>query len=596
MFNYTSSSMTANILRTAIFVSLTFFCGTIVFGQSNDDCANALLIPQVENFCSPAGAGDNTQATASNVPVPACFNTAAHDVWFSLVAVASDITIIISGNTFSTPGGTLVQPAVALYGGACNTLTELACQSDIGLNNIVELTANGLTPGETYYFRVDGALPGSFQYCVRNFFFEGMLSGDCPTAVVVCDKTSFTVAAVAGPGSDPNELDDAPCFGGIFAESNSTWYVFTAATSGTLEFTLSPNNPADDLDFVLYRLPNGPSNCANKVVLRCMAAGDFSIPSPCMGPTGLSVNSADLSEPSGCLQPGQDNFLAALNMVAGTTYALAVNNFTSSGNGFQLDWSGNGTFSGPEVGFTSNADNAVCLGENVVFTDTTAFTNGQITGWHWNFGVGAQPDSANTQGPHTVRYTSAGQKTISLTINTSTGCEVSSTLNLTIDSCCTLSAAVTVTEECATVCPQALVSISNGFAPVTYVWSGLAGEMDSLATELSPAAYVVTVSDATGCTDTVSFEIVEHKLFFPNAFTPNGDGVNDLFFPGGSDFEVLEMEVYSRWGQQVWSGVSGGWDGRIDSQNASSDVYVYRAKVKFKGIVEDKKGEVTLLR
>ncbi len=585
--------MTTSTLRTAL-VCLGLLSGIIVFGQSNDDCANALLIPQVENFCSPTGAGDNSQATASNVPVPACFPAAGHDVWFSFVAVASDITIIISGNTFSTPGGTLAQPAVALYGGSCNMLTELACQSDVGLNNIVELTANGLTPGETYYFRVDGVFPGSFQYCVRNYFFGGTLSGDCPTAVVICDKTSFNVSAVTGPGTDPTELDDAPCFGGIFSESNSTWYVFTAATNGTLEFTLTPNNPADDLDFVVYRLPNGPGNCANKVVLRCMAAGEFFTPSPCMGPTGLSASSTDLSEPSGCLLPGQDNFLAALNMVAGTTYALAVNNFTSSGNGFQLDWGGAGTLVGPEAGFTTNADSAVCLGETVVFTDTSAFSNGMITDWHWNFGVGAQPDTANTAGPHTVRYITAGQKIISMTITTSTGCEITATQLLAVDTCCTLSATAEVTLECAATCPQASIMTNNGLNPVTYVWS--TGQTDSLATNLNDGDYVVTVSDATGCTDTVAFTIDDQSLFIPNAFTPNGDGVNDVFFPGGSGFEVLELVVYSRWGQKVWSGVSGGWDGRLDGTNLPSDVYAYRGRVRFKGVTEERKGEVMLLR
>ena len=49
-----------------------------------------------------------------------------------------------------------------------------ACQFDLALNNIVELYSAGLTPGETYYFRVDGAQSGTFQYCLRNYFFGGI--------------------------------------------------------------------------------------------------------------------------------------------------------------------------------------------------------------------------------------------------------------------------------------------------------------------------------------------------------------------------------------------------------------------------------------
>ncbi len=586
--------MTTSILRIALLCFGLHFSG-FVSGQNNDDCANATFLTQVENFCSAVKAGDNTLATASSVPIPACFGTAGQDVWFSFTAVASEVTIIIRGSTQDTPGGTLGRPSVALYAGPCGALTELACQSDPFFNNIVELSAGGLTPGETYYFRVASNQPGTFQYCLRNYFFGGMLSGDCPQAVVLCDKMSFNVAAVAGPGNDPNELDDATCFGGFFAESNSTWYVFTAAVSGPLEFTLTPNSASDDLDFVVYRLPNGPGDCTNKTVLRCMAAGEFFTPSPCMGPTGLSAGSTDLSEPAGCLLPGQDNFLAPLNMVAGTTYALAVNNFTSSGNGFQLEWGGAGTFIGPVAGFRSDAaDSTLCLGEAIVFTDTSTFDNGSITAWHWNFGVGAQPDTAGARGPHTVRYATAGSKIIALTITTSTGCVVTATGSVTVDTCCLLSAAVQFPPACASPCPEAGIVVTNDLPPVVYQWS--TGQTDSLLTDLVPGNYVVTVSDATGCSDTVSFTIDDQVLFIPNAFTPNGDGVNDVFFPGGTGFEVLELAVYSRWGQKVWSGVSGGWDGRLDGNNLPSDVYAYYGRVRFKGVVEERKGEVLLLR
>ena len=66
--------------------------------------------------------------------------------------------------------------------------------------------------------------------------------------------------------------------------------------------------------------------------------------------------------------------------------------------------------------------------------------------------------------------------------------------------------------------------------------------------------------------------------------------MNDVFFPGGSGFEVLELAVYSRWGQKVWSGVSGGWDGRLDGTNLPSDVYAYRGRLRFKGVTEERKG------
>ncbi|MDV7400187.1 hypothetical protein RZS08_52725, partial [Arthrospira platensis SPKY1] len=110
-------------------------------------------------------------------------------------------------------------------------------------------------------------------------------------------------------------------------ESNSTWFVWTAGSSGSLTFTLTPLNPPDDLDFVVYEYPNGPGNCAEKIPLRCMA-------SSCQGPTGLNESSTDLAEPPNCNPATQDNFLAALQMEEGKTYGVMVNNFSTTGMGF----------------------------------------------------------------------------------------------------------------------------------------------------------------------------------------------------------------------------------------------------------------------
>ncbi len=62
--------------------------------------------------------------------------------------------------------------------------------------------------------------------------------------------------------------------------------------------------------------------------------------------------------------------------------------------------------------FTANVSEA-CVNQSVVFTSTSTAANN----WLWNFGEGANPATANTEGPHTVNYTSSGQKTVSLTIN-----------------------------------------------------------------------------------------------------------------------------------------------------------------------------------
>src|SRR5690606_21240626 len=183
---------------------------------------------------------------------------------------------------------------------------------------------------------------------------------------------------------------------------------------GTLSFTLTPNKPSDDLDFAVFELPGGPDDCNNKVMLRCMASGEnvgepFENSEPCTGPTGLSLTSTDLEEFPGC-QPGNDNFVAALNMEAGKTYALIVNNFSNSGSGFSITWGGTGTFKGPLADFEIEPSEGVACEEDLLLVDVSSSQLGSIVAWNWNFGEGAVPQTAQTAGPHDISYLSVGKK------------------------------------------------------------------------------------------------------------------------------------------------------------------------------------------
>ena len=89
----------------------------------------------------------------------------------------------------------------------------------------------------------------------------------------------------------------------------------------------------------------------------------------------------------------------------------------------------------------------------------------------------------------------------------------------------------------------------------------------------------------------------------PNAFTPNGDGVNDLFRPvveRNCPVSIYSLSVYNRWGQLVYSTVDllSGWDGHFRGKPAEAGVYMYY--IQFKGGVEgtakELKGDLLLIR
>ncbi len=109
--------------------------------------------------------------------------------------------------------------------------------------------------------------------------------------------------------------------------------------------------------------------------------------------------------------------------------------------------------------------------------------------------------------------------------------------------------------------------------------------------------------NANGCEQivTIAFTTVPPSFKIPNAFTPNGDALNDRFrIMITGDIEVQEFLIFNRWGQLVYESEGpdeDGWDGRFKEEPAASDTYVYTAKLRYPdGRVEVAKGDIALLR
>lgn len=131
-------------------------------------------------------------------------------------------------------------------------------------------------------------------------------------------------------------------------------------------------------------------------------------------------------------------------------------------------------------------------------------------------------------------------------------------------------------------------AISSPLA-ATYDWdfgdgawsSGTAPE--HLYTDLDHHIVQLKVTTPLGCTatDTVHIRPMAH-VFFPNAFTPDGDGINDSFGPVGHELSLSEFIIFDRWGSVVFetTAASGQWDGRLaDGRKAPTGVYVCQYRV-----------------
>jgi gliding motility-associated-like protein len=143
---------------------------------------------------------------------------------------------------------------------------------------------------------------------------------------------------------------------------------------------------------------------------------------------------------------------------------------------------------------------------------------------------------------------------------------------------------------------------SNGELPCT----------DCLSFFVSPLVntyYQLRVEDSNGCfaTDIVEIRVeAEPKIFIPNIFSPNGDGINDVFMFKTEDIVNLVnlFQIYDRWGNVIFQAENFtpgdefyGWDGKYNSRDLLPGVYTYFIQMT---LINDKKfnkkGDITLLR
>lgn len=204
-------------------------------------------------------------------------------------------------------------------------------------------------------------------------------------------------------------------------------------------------------------------------------------------------------------------------------------------------------------------------------------------------------------------YTESGEYCV--TLQNQFGCDSVRCLNLTVVPDGPLNITVDTT---ILIGESVQLNTTAGFD--TYLWSPATGLSctdcpDPIAAPDSTTVYTVTATDVNGCersaetTVRVVTDCLVDEIEIPNVFTPNDDGVNDTFgVPSDSKLlEVLRFEVYSRWGELLFSGsgdVETVWDGNYKGKPSPAEVYVYLIEVKCLGEEEARffKGNVSLLR
>jgi gliding motility-associated-like protein len=238
----------------------------------------------------------------------------------------------------------------------------------------------------------------------------------------------------------------------------------------------------------------------------------------------------------------------------------------------------------PVPGFSTSLQQG-CFPLCIQFRD---MSTGNINQWNWVFGTG---DSSNAHNP-IYCYQNSGEYNVSITVTTTAGC--SSTLKIAdmIDVFGHPNAAFIESPQPTTISNpniQFTNQTTDLYGIASWTWT-FGDPSDSIASHIENpthtypdtgtyCATLIAVNEH-GCADTITHCLIiepSYEIYIPSAFTPNSDGVNDVFMPVGKYIKSYQLYIFDRWGMQLSNTTNEGWNGRVNNGAATcqEDSYVY---------------------
>lgn len=280
----------------------------------------------------------------------------------------------------------------------------------------------------------------------------------------------------------------------------------------------------------------------------------------------------------------------------GTTGACAF--FNSSGTQIPVIYRVGEVIIFKEVYFSLN-DKEVCEGETVILTPSLWSSNGQVE-YNWTY-----PDGSTSQNQslvlNEIGLSEEGNYTIKIT--DTAGCYLESATNITVFESPWPQFAI---ED--TIYTQDPIDLDAGYGFLHYWWN--TGDTTQSIWVENEGWYLAEVESQQGCIGKDSSYVIFSttpepvNMYFPNAFTPNGDGLNDEFkvVTPSYDLEVFSLSIFNRWGAMIFhtTDISQGWDGTYQGSPCQAGTYVfkvtYNTSMYSNAAPEAKMGTVMLVR
>lgn len=252
----------------------------------------------------------------------------------------------------------------------------------------------------------------------------------------------------------------------------------------------------------------------------------------------------------------------------------------------------------PQAKFTSSTQK-ICTDECIEFTDQSSRLPNN---WQWYF-EGGTPSTFDGQKPPSICYADTGKFDVQLIVKSNYGAD---TLLLSDYVEVLPGPNVIPVEQTFVIKEGDVITMSACARGNNYLWQpnvAVIFNEDSLLTvqpdETQLYSSIITTNN--GCAKNCTYEVkVQNGLLLPTAFSPNGDGINDLFRILNTNITLLSFSIYNRWGELVFQtkNISQGWDGNFLDTKQDMGVYIWSADYLITKTGKRKlaKGNVTLLR
>ncbi len=248
--------------------------------------------------------------------------------------------------------------------------------------------------------------------------------------------------------------------------------------------------------------------------------------------------------------------------------------------------------------FTQFEVDPICQDEPAVFVNTSLLPTGIPVAWEWDFGNGEGSEAFSVE----YFYPEPGTYTVTLIGSSPNGCNDTASAELLVGLVPVADAGSDATVE------YLDAHVLQGSGGGSYLWSPSTYLSDSTAASPVFTAWLTTVftlvvTSADGCADTSSVRVEvlpQTVLDVPNAFSPNGDGTNDVLSLLTNDIQRLDFfRIYNRWGELIFESndLSQGWDGSYKGTQQETGGYLYAVQaIGAEGETVQRQGVVLLVR